>query len=658
MAVENKSSLNPSAPVFNPTASFGPGIPVPSSPLSDSSPAEAQECLANSSLSTWGDYSGTETVPHEISPREMEIAELVDSKDPDKSDRPHSGMQIQPSPEIQQRLERLVYLTTRDIFLRSPFKQSPYLSSGAAQRILKEADATHPELLLHLYRMDELVETLVAMNAEQVYTSTPEAIKEKWPWLLDGDISELAATEFSKPPEPCNGINKKQAIATFRRPPSYVGQETRLSSSTFLNVRGSRFSNSILDDNDARSMMSFDLSAEISRTIDPYGTYFPYPTLRTILKESRRILKSAFYEFTKKYLPEMISQEAFEFIDSSSLGQLILMVQDTISEMDEHRFTPETREKLIYLRDLDSKAGCLNSASELYDLVSRRRRDIDTSELYLLLNNLLGLIDALGAPEWSKKQRALNKYTAVLATDLKKKFEEIQAPLRTTLRRISDQRETLDTEEKSADQKYRRDKKEIQSHFMVNTETLHRALLSDENSVHKIRNFEVVMTKALTKNDVGPPSEDKASYTKNAILLTPPDICVWDPQKQLIDYCPGGTQLPQVTKDNTPTSFRRPWDTSSIDLAINALNSKENIYHSARQSQADSSCKGNSIVQGKGFQGFKNSSQIMIPPAYSKAIPIKKAESIEKVELITKHTLCEAQTNNKAQDLECPLIEL
>ncbi|EGX52335.1 hypothetical protein AOL_s00043g124 [Orbilia oligospora ATCC 24927] len=620
--------LNPSAPNFSPRGFFKLKVEA-TTPTTNST--ESQSISSKTPTAVWDN-----------------LLDGVDMAQPAgaKCLKLQKSIQIPyPSSDTQQRLERLVYFTTRDIFMQSPFSLITRLSANSAIDIIKRhLHPSHLELLLRQYKMDELVETMVEMHAKQIYISTPDSIKKTWPWLLNGNVSEQATIETTMPQDKTNQSNKIQPSSTLKGRPSNIDWDKRFSPNTLLASKNlnivNTYTHSVLDD-EAGSIMSFDPSGEAPRSIDPDNIYFPYPTLRAILKETRRILKAAFYEFTKNYLPEKLNHRVFEFPDNSSLGQIILMVQDTMNNMDNNQFPAETFAKLARLRDIDSNTDCLNSASELYDLVSRRR-NISISGLYPLLTNILSLVDALGASNWSKKQRALNKYTSVLTADIKQKFEKIQGPIRTTLERINNQREALAVEEELVTQKYRQDEKEIQRHFILDSETLRGIILSQGSAVsypgledargdgvqsisiierptpHTSENTKQQRARAATDNIETP-------IAKISNLPAPPDICVWDPQKQLIDYRPSGSQLQSGTQNGKRATRRRPWDEASIDLALDELNSKENIYYAAKKASQKISEKGKAGFQ-TGLQSSRHTLEVVVPSKQNKAIPIKKIE--------------------------------
>ncbi|KAK6501191.1 hypothetical protein TWF481_009036 [Arthrobotrys musiformis] len=598
----NDLTLNPSAPVFKPSARFEPRA----------------ETVAQGRDISFSALDGLS--------ENMDLLKSVDSHRPKP---PGSTQTPSPSSYMQQKLERLVYLATRGVLQKSPSDTVTRLSTDTAQRLIKaHVNPSHLGSLLKKYKLDELVEVMVRMHAEQVYTSSLETITEKWPWLLAGNISEvdaMVANVSSKSPP--NTISKAQTVSTLKGSPVGAELGSAPSLKALRAARGPKASNAYARsafDDDTYSIASFDPSGGSSRAIDPYNIYFPYPTLRAILKETRRILKSAFYDFIKEFFPEKLDSRAYEFSESSSLGQLILVVQDTISDMDNHHCSREAIEKLTHLRNVDSHTDCLHSANEVYDLVSRRR-DISISGLNPLLDNLVGLLDALGAGEWSKKQRALNIFTTVLATDIKKKFEAIQGPIRTTLQRIRNEREKLAAEEEVATRKYREDEKEVQRHFMLDGETLRGTLLSQASSDPKPSNPKSSVNRTPENSRELPMVEGIETLdAMKSKPSTPPEICVWDPQKQLIDYRPNGTELHPGTQEGKTVIGRYPWDTASIDLALNEVNSKENIQHDAHTASPNVLRPG--VAPRPSSQFSKHSLEIMIPPKHSKAIPIRRME--------------------------------
>ncbi|KAF3192429.1 hypothetical protein TWF788_000044 [Orbilia oligospora] len=625
-STHTKLVLNPSAPDFSPGGFFELKVEA-TTPATSST--ESRNISSKTPMTVWDD-----------------LLDGIDMAQPAgaKCLKPQKGIQIPyPSSDTQQRLERLVYLTTRDLFMQSPFNSITRLSANTAVDIIKRhLRSNHLELLLRQYKMNELVETMVEMHAKQIYISIPDSIKKTWPWLLDGDVSELATLETTTPRDKTNQSTKIQTSSTLKGRLSKMDWDKRFSPNTLLASKNLNIANtctrSLLDD-EAGSIMSFDPSGEAPRSIDPDNIYFPYPTLRAILKETRRILKAAFYEFTKSYLPEKLNHRAFEFPDNSSLGQIILMVQDTMGNMDNNQFPAETLAKLAHLRNIDSNTDCLNSASELYDLVSRRR-NISISGLSPLLTNILNLMDALGASNWSKKQRALNKYTSVLTADIKQKFEKIQGPVRTTLERINSQREALAAEEELVTQKYRQDEKEIQRHFILDPETLRGIILSRGSATSypdleeaggdgaqriSITERPTPHTSENTKQQHATTEDIETSIAKSDTLPAPPDICVWDPQKQLIDYRPSGSQLKSGSQNGKPAARRRPWDVASIDLALEELNSKENICHAGKKASQNNTGKGRPVFQ-TGLKSSRHTLEVVVPLKQNKAIPIRKIE--------------------------------
>ncbi|KAK6518379.1 hypothetical protein TWF506_005537 [Arthrobotrys conoides] len=656
-----KLLLNPSAPDFSPD---GFSEPVKTMmPLSNST--EPQNIPNKPLIAVWEkSFDGTD------------MAQPVDFK----CLKPQRGTQISSSPAyMQQRLERLVYFATRDYFMRSPFNLVNSLTAKTAAELIKcHIDPSHLKHFLRQYKMNDLVETMIKMHAEHIYISTPDTIKKNWPWLLDGDISELAMIGAGVPQKKTEQSNRTRPTSSMlKNEPNNTDSGKGLSPNSFLNIKNpklsSTYTRSVLDD-DPYSVMSFDPSGEVPRDIDPDNIYFPYPTLRAILKETRRILKAAFYEFTKRYLPEKLIHRAFEFPDNSSLGQIILMVQDTIDDMDSTQFPEETLAKLMHLRELDSNTSCLNSASELYYLVSRRR-DVSISVLFPLLTKVLDLIDALGVSDWSKKQRALNKYTSVLATEIKQKFEEIQGPIRTTLERINNQRKALAAEEELITQKYRKDEKEIQRHFILDAETLRGIIHSQRSGVsypnpgdtkgsgaHEVSIIESPTPQASVKPKRHTGSGDiETPKTKNCALLTPPDICVWDPQKQLIDYRPSGSQLQPGTQDGKPGTRRRPWDVASIDLAFDELNSKGNTHCAAKKNPQNIPERATPNFQA---ELRRHILEVVVPSKHNKAIPIRKIEGatqkpkpFKKAEPMPKYNPYSLESGKSSQETDL-LIDL
>ncbi|KAK6347857.1 hypothetical protein TWF718_005678 [Orbilia javanica] len=637
-----KLSLNPSAPVFNPRDFFEPKAePEPS--ISPRLITKSQKTSDSTSLSSRGSPPNSIDIAKPTNP---EFLKHQDSTQP-------SGP--------QRKLERLVYIATRNSLTQSPLNSITCLSTSAAQNLIKShVNSSHLEFLLRQYEMEELAGAVTKMHFDKVYASTPDTIKEKWQWLLDGDISEIRAIEAGAPLFQASDPGETQPTSILKEPPSKTNSDKSLSNTLFATKRSrfsSTYTSSVLDDN-TYSVMSFGPSSGVPRAIDPDNVYFPYPTLRTILKEARRILKAAFYEFIKRYFPEKLNHRALEFPENSSLSQIISMVQDIINYMGDYQFPTEATEILTRIRDLDSNTNCLNSASELYDLISRRR-EVSISELNPLLANILGLIKALGAPEWSKKQRALNKYASVLAADLENKFKEIQSPIRCTLQRINEQREALAAEEEVVSRKYRQDEKEIQRHFMVDADTLRRIILVQENSA-----TEPPTTAKPTDSTPGRPTskehviekEARILDIKRSALLAPPDICVWDPQKQLIDYQPSAAPVRFSSHYKKSDTTRRPWDPVSIDLALDELDSKENIRCGANP-VAHITKDETSLVQEAGPQVSKHALEVGMPSKHSKISLTMDIEGLsqqptlaKKAEPMPKYSPCYLSNDSNAQE--------
>ncbi|KAK6357931.1 hypothetical protein TWF730_007288 [Orbilia blumenaviensis] len=465
------------------------------------------------------------------------------------------------------------------------------------------------------------------------------------------------AENQNSPPGIQRKPNDEQVASDYKlkTPPNNAQEERCSSLGSLVDVKEPKASPcppSILED-DTHSMMSFGLSGETVRAIDLDNAYLPYPTLRTILKEARRILKSALYEFMKRYLPEKLSEKAFEFPDNSSLSQLILSIRDIVKKIDSHKFPQETRDKLNQLRDIDSKANHFNNANELYDLVSRRQ-NISTAELCRLLANLSGLINAIGVPDLAHKQYILHKYATTLAVDIEKKLERIQSPTRSILQKINDQREALATEEAMVTEKYRHNEKDIQRSFMVDAESLRKILLDGGNSAPEHTEVKST-TPRLPPGQPIAAKEQNSPSPKDASLSTLPDICVWDPQKQLIDYRPAGTQPDPDSEHNKPIATRHPWDIDSITHALKTLSSKENLCRGEKDTQSN----GSKTVGGAEFPFSKHVLEVVVPSRHNNAIPIKKTEESDREpgDMTQKPKSCKAEPMPKHNPYETSPLE-
>ncbi|KAF3910399.1 hypothetical protein ABW20_dc0103400 [Dactylellina cionopaga] len=477
--------------------------------------------------------------------------------------------------------------------------------------------------------MEELVEAIVRMHGQRVYNSAADVITEKWPWLLRYNASDLHLidTDYSFiSPDVSGG---KQNVLSLRASTNNTGTDTivLVKKPSTLKLKNpfstASLSNKPSFEDDACSAMGFESSNEDHFMIGLYSTYFPYPTQRTILKETQRILKTTLYEFTKIYVPEKLYCKAYEYSASSSLSQWVLMVQDVISKPEVYKDRLETYSKLSYLHSLSS--SMLDCASEVYDLISQRQH-VSTSELYVLLANVLELIDAFGIPECSAKHRVLKGYTSALATDLKKKLEEVQLPLRNTMRRIVDERERLLLEEDSASQKYREEEKAIQRDFLLEPEIL-KSILQPEDIPKKVSK----VSKTITLEHylpIGRCTNSGIYNEKTGAFVNLPDICVWGPDKELIDYRPGGNGLIESIKDISTRVLRLPWNSASIDLAIDAINAKENTLLEARDAYSETNSSKIPSLSGRRLGGPRFAASIAILPKLSKAIPIKKAEKM------------------------------
>ncbi|KAF3927611.1 hypothetical protein AA313_de0208483 [Arthrobotrys entomopaga] len=473
--------------------------------------------------------------------------------------------------------------------------------------------------------MDDLVEAVAKMHAQRVYSSNKDEVEEKWPWLLRGDISDIPPSQHDPHPRPSSRASNRGDIPKALSIGEFLARNTSkptdtLKPKTRPQTPSTGDASSFIDGCEC-SVRNFEQPKEVAiGTFDPYSTYFPYPTLRTILKETQKISKTAIYEFTKKYLPEKLCLQSYEYPASSSLGQWISMLQDAISEPYQYSEYPETQRKLLHLSTLNP--NLLYSVRQVHDLVSGRQH-ASTSELYVLLASVLEFVDALGIPKCTTKQILLNNYTSTLAADLKKKLEDIQIPLRHTLSRIADVRGNLAKEEEEASRKYHQKEREVQREFLLDSETLKGILNIETTSVSQYEE---------TGAQVSSPSQSKSllvdEWNKPPLeeFKHVPDICVWDPNQQLIEYCPGGASFIETVKETNTPSVTFPWDAISIDRAIDALNAKENLQVLTVTKSDENGGGKNPLATLNGMDSSNFSPNIVMPSKFSKADPIKIAK--------------------------------
>ncbi|KAK6543383.1 hypothetical protein TWF694_000131 [Orbilia ellipsospora] len=624
-------ALDPSAPIFTPTI-------TPPSPLDISD--IPQLISENHGANIW---KHSESEKEENSEEDSVIDDTSDDGScstikgtgSDRSNHSHrsthsSTVGSDNIPEInqnrmdtaqQQNLERLVYTTTRDIFAQSLFKAITRLSGSTAHHILTSHVKDLP-ILLKSYKIDSLVDTVTKMHAQRVYSSNREVVEEKRPWLLHEDASDVPVAQYYPHLRPSsrtssrNSASKDLGVGNFpirniQAPTEFLKPNSRPQTPSTRN-------GSLMDDGEY-SVTNVESHNEVS-IIDPYGTYFPYPTLRTILKETQKITKTAIYEFTKKYLPEKLRLQAYEYPASSSLGQWILMLQDAISEPYSYSEYPETQRKLLYLSTLNP--NLLYSVGQVHDLVSERQH-ASTSELYVLLASVLEFIDVLGIPKCTTKQTLLNNYSSTLAADLKKKLEDIQIPLRNTLSRIAEAREKLTQEEEEVSQKYHQKEREVQQEFLLDQETL-KGILNiktaplPQHEPTRTRTSFLPESKSYLVDQWNNPALEESEKV--------PDICVWDPDKHLIEYCPGGASLIETVKETNTPCINFPWDAISIDRAIDALNAKENMQLLSVKELQENAYSKSPLATLKGIDYPNLNTNIVIQPKVNKAVPIKAAK--------------------------------
>ncbi|EPS36965.1 hypothetical protein H072_9453 [Dactylellina haptotyla CBS 200.50] len=522
---------------------------------------------------------------------------------------------------LQQKLERQMYLTTRDIFQQTLFKSIVYLGSGAAFHILRRQVKEFPTLV-QSYKVDDLVGTLVKMHAQGVYRSTEDEVKKKWPWLLKLDLNNLPAFETYYSDRTRKSSNFQLGSAASEPNSSLSATNLGRNKRFPLSQLGSRL---ILDDSDC-SMASFETTNETANetlNVDPYSTYFPYPTQRKVLKETQRTLKMAIYEFTKKYLPEKLLDQLYEYPASSSLGQWVLMIQDAISNSDTYRSSPSTLKKLTYLATLNP--NLLDSASEVHDLVSNRQ-NASTYEIYVLLATVLEFIDALGVLQCSAKQKRLNEYTSTLAVELKKKLEEIQDPLRNTLRHINKTREKLKKQEEDAIQKYRQSERVIQKTFLLDQENLRSVVQTKGKYLANPSLNENTQCLDKDTNGFSIQKSNLVSFMENSVP-EPPSIYVWGPDDELVDYRPGGTRAIETVKEVSSSAIcLLPWDMVSIDRAIEKLNEKENIASAPRKATDNFVSNKPTLVLGDVGKDTRTTANIALQPKPKPSVPFASIE--------------------------------
>ncbi|KAK6341623.1 hypothetical protein TWF696_008693 [Orbilia brochopaga] len=513
----------------------------------------------------------------------------------------------------QQKLERFVYLTTRGVFVQSLYKAITCLSSSTAQHILKNHVKELP-VLLKLFKMEDLVDAVVSMHGLRVYSSPPDVVQQRWPWLHDGDVAELSLIDISPYSTPVNLAFQREAMKpTF--PGSNVGANVN---DPHDNLPGfkmgkhlqppSTVADSLLSE-DMSTMISFDPSNEAFTPIDPYSSHFPYPTQRTILKESQRILKTALYEFAKSYLPDKLTLQAFEYPASSSLGQWVLMVQDAISTAD----VKDMKGKLVAIGL--SYPNLLDPASELHDLLSKRQH-ITTADLKKLLVGILKLTEILGASACSAQQLALNEYTSALAEDLKKKLEEIQIPFRNALKQIADSKAKLTRDEEAATKIYREKEKLVQKQFLLDPGVLKAIISPKAQSTDAV---EPKPTALARRNSIIRISAD---------MFTTPDICVWGPDKQMVDYRRANAGMEPANAG--ATVYHPAWDPAAFDQALEQLAVGHKDPKENRSTRDDDifphiANSRNPTIPGPGLEGSRYATgNIFVPPKPGKfAIPIK-----------------------------------
>ncbi|KAF3916249.1 hypothetical protein ABW21_db0201020 [Orbilia brochopaga] len=579
------TSLNPSAPPFKPPT-FVPR-------------ASARPFIPSQAIITVGSKAADDILQATSKPIFDRSSAQMDKEDSDQSSTLTALLQkcsindpAKQAANMQQKLERLVYLTTRDVFVQSLFKAITRLSSSTAQHILKNHVKELP-ILLKLFKMDDLVDAVVSMHGQRVYSSPPEVVQQKWPWLLLGDIAELSLVDITASNTADFGVNPS-GFTTGKHPEA---------PST---VTGSMVSEDVFN---------FDSSNEQNAPIDPYTSSFPYPTQRTILKESQRILKAALYAFTKQYLPDNITNPSFEYPASSSLGQWVLMVQDAISTAD----IKAAQGKLVAMGI--SFPNLLDPASELHDLLSRRQH-ITTAGLRKLLENILKLTEILEAPECISQQRALNGYASALAEDLKKKLEEIQIPFRNTMKQIADHKDKLARDEKTATEIYREQEKLVQKGFLLDPGVL-KSIISP-----KVPAKETPMQVQLPA-DPEPTIQARRDSTIriSSDIFTPSDVRVWGPDKQVVDFR-AMSGLETIKARPSSASLHPAWDPASLDLALEQLShkeTKENRNARAEDVYPHIANSRNPSIPGPGLEGSKYASGgFFVPPKRGKfAIPIK-----------------------------------
>ncbi|KAJ6262917.1 hypothetical protein Dda_1475 [Drechslerella dactyloides] len=601
-----KASLNPSAPPFNPssfarTVGAGPSIRVEATFDVSSNVVQNNSQPTSQPITT---LKPPQKMATDGSDESSSLTDLIKRCTIDD--------QVKQANLMQQKLERFAYLTTRDVFVQSLFKAITCLSSSTAHHILKN-HVKELAVLLKLFKMDDLVNAVVSLHSERVYSSSLEKIQETWPWLLDGDVTELSLIDLGsltaagpptmlqetpKPKLPASKMSAAEANSLGSSPLAFKMRKHLQPQSTV--------SESLRSDG-VCSMMSFDPSSEPTAPIDPYSCSFPYPTQRTILKESQQILKTALYMFAKQHLPKKLTHQAFEYPASSSLGQWVLMMQDAITNANTSTDEQASQNKLTALGS--SHPNLLDPASELHDLLSKRQHTT-TSELRGVLANVLKLIETLGASGCYDQQLALNIYTDILADDLKKKLEKIQIPFRKTLKLISDAKDQLVHEEEDATQSYREQEKMVQQEFLLDTSML-KGILSPN---------------ALSANAPATlPPKSTAGNRRSSIIRISRDLLT-APEKQLLDQRPADNKEEPVKSKLSALSFA--WDPACIDKAVAELShkeAKENRSGKADDIDPQIANSRNPSIPGPGLEGSKYASdRLFVPPKPGKnAIPIR-----------------------------------
>ncbi|EWC44713.1 hypothetical protein DRE_06491 [Drechslerella stenobrocha 248] len=603
--IKKTPSLNPDASPFSPLT---PESPTVSDMII---PPERVVFSSNGTRITLRRPEPATTAENAASPRL--VTDLGSGPQPattSNGEKDSGKNEVQEASLKQQKLERLVYLTTRDVFVQSLFKAITRLSASTAQHVLK-SHVQELAALLEIFKMNELVETVVKMHAQRVYASSPEVVRETWPWLLDGDITELSlidlgsGTKASKLPAMKADLPKPKFVMGLSSNADSLSSIDDNSSTIRMrkHTRRSSIAASSLFADDACSIISFGPSNELALVTDPYGSCFPYPTQRTIFKHAQQIMKKALYEFTKIYFPDKLKHRSFEYSASSSLGQWVLMVQDAISNPEAFQDQQGTYYKLKSL----GFSTLLDPASELHDLLSKREH-VNTADLQSLLVDILTLIDSLGISECSGQQRALSEYVSALAADLKGKLEEVQVPFRDTLKRISDERNKLASEEEDATQNYRERERSVQQDFLLDPEVL-KSILSQKPCP---------IGGTIGRYAINKPKRSVLSRCTGATgsrrgSVAAPNTCIWSPDRESMDNRPVWEDAKLPTVFNTTVDM--PWDATAIDQAIERMNS-QGAQENRKVSQ------GHEL--GPGLEGSRYAvGKVVKPVKLSKAIPIK-----------------------------------